>query len=47
MTRVGSDTFSDGNTVQTLNSDGAVLSIVSVGDGVWKIVSIEGSVVGS
>lgn len=47
VTRAGTDTFSDGNTVQTLNSDGAVLSIFSVGDGTWKIASVEGSVVGS
>jgi len=44
VTRAGSDTFDDAATVKTLASDGAAIGIFSIGDGVWKIVGIQGTV---
>ena len=38
VNRAGSDTFSTGATSITLGADGDVLHIVSIGDGVWKIL---------
>ncbi len=47
LTRSGSDTFSDGDTVKTLDSDGAAIGFFSIGDTEWKIVGTEGTVGGS
>ncbi len=43
----GSDTFSDGDTTKTLDSDSAAIGIFSIGDTEWKIVGTEGTVGGS
>ncbi len=45
--RAGSDTFDDGDTAKTLDSDSAAIGIFSIGDTEWKIVATEGTVGGS
>lgn len=47
VTRAGTDTFSDGNTTQSIDSDDGSIGIFSIGDGEWKIVATEGTVTGS
>lgn len=47
INRAGSDTFDDGDTAKTLDSDGAAIAIYSIGDTEWKIVGVEGTVGGS
>jgi hypothetical protein len=47
LNRSGGDTFDDGDTAKTLDSDGAAIGIFSIDDGEWKIVGTEGTVGGS
>ncbi|MDX1407417.1 MAG: hypothetical protein R3330_04770 [Saprospiraceae bacterium] len=47
INRAGSDTFDDGHTQKTLDSDGAAIGLFSIGDTEWKIVATEGTVGGS
>jgi hypothetical protein len=47
INRAGSDTFEDGDTSKTLDSDPSAIGIYSIGDTEWKIAGIEGTVGGS
>ena len=47
INRAGSDTFEDGDTAKTLDSDPSAIGIYSIGDTEWKIAGIEGTVGGS
>lgn len=47
INRAGSDTFEDGDTAKTLDTDGASIGLYSIGDTEWKIAGTRGTVGGS